>query len=70
MIQQNSHWYKTDDRQGWTANPAYASTGEVERRGLHSCTIQGCTSRHSASAEERADDEVRASQIARKAKGN
>lgn len=68
MKQQNTNWYRPKDMQGWTANPKYAKNGEVDRIGLHDCTFFGCKARHSSSAEEYADNKVRASQTSRKTK--
>ena len=64
---QNTHWYKTDDGQGWTANPELAKDGEVEKRGLHDCSSQNCQTRHGSSAEEYADGKVCSAQTSRKA---
>jgi len=67
---QSTHWYRPKGSIGWTANPEYALDGEVEKRGLHDCTVQNCAERHGSSAQEIADARVRSSQVTRKAKGH
>ena len=57
--QQNTHWYKT--KGGFTANPFFASREEVERVGLHDCTLYECETPCGGSAQEYAREQERTS---------
>lgn len=49
LRQQNTHWYRSGwdkGRYGYTANPYYADSGEVDRVGLHECFFLGCEEEH------------------------
>lgn len=64
MKNQNTHWYRANDG-GWTANPLFAKQGEVERVGLHECSIQGCEEAHCGSAQEFTAETVYTAEVAR-----
>lgn len=64
MKNQNTHWYRADDG-GWTANPLFAKQGEIERVGLHECSIQGCEETHSSSSQEFTAQQVHTAEVAR-----